>query len=236
MMLTGSGNLIGTGLIQLIGGSLTSLVTLGILIYISPKLTMYVLLPVVLMGVIFFKAFSYIRPVFRQRRDVNAKVQGRLTETIGGIRIIKGYGAEQQEQEVFEEGVNTIFSFVKKSMTAQALVTSGTTFIMGITVASIMAIGGSMIVDEQFTVGKLISYAAFLVYLIAPIVQMGNIGTQLTDAFSGLDRTEELMNMKAEADTEERTIELEKIDGHLVFDNVSFTYEEGKEVLKHVEF
>ncbi len=229
-------NIVGTGLVQMIGGSITSLVTLVLLINISPKLALFVLVPVILVGLLFLKAFSYIRPIFKKRREVNASVQGRLTETLGGIRIIKGYDAEEQELNVFTEGVNTIFSFVKKSMTAQALVTSGTTFLLGITMAGIMWVGGTMIIDGDLTKGEFISFALFLGYLIAPIIQMSNIGTQLTDAFSGLDRVEELMNTPSESDDTVRTVKLSKINGHLRFKDVSFTYEEGKEVLKNINF
>lgn len=229
-------NLVGTGLVQMIGGTITSLVTLGILIYISPLLTLYVLIPVILVGFIFLKAFSYIRPIFKKRREINANVQGRLTETLGGIRIIKGYNAEDQESSVFKEGVDKIFKFVKKSMTAQAIVTSGTTFVLGITMAGIMGVGGTMIMNEELTTGEFFSFAIYLGYMIAPIIQMSNIGTQLTDAFSGLDRTEELMNLDSESNEEERTIILDNIFGDLVFKNVSFTYEEGKEVLKNISF
>lgn len=229
-------NIVGTGLVQLIGGLLTSAIALGVLIYISPLLTLYVLAPVILIGLIFLKAFSYIRPLFKQRREVNAAVQGRLVETLGGIRIIKGYNAEKQELKVFNEGVFKIFKFVKKSMTAQALVRSSTTFILGITSAGIMGFGGSMIMDTNLTIGEFMTFTVLLGYLIAPLVQMSNIGTQLTDAFTGLDRIEELMAMAPEEDMNRQKVELNDLNGHLVFNEVSFKYEEGEDVLKHMSF
>ena len=229
-------NIVGTGLVQLIGGLLTSAIALGVLIYISPLLTLYVLAPVILIGLIFLKAFSYIRPLFKQRREVNAAVQGRLVETLGGIRIIKGYNAEKQELKVFNEGVFKIFKFVKKSMTAQALVRSSTTFILGITSAGIMGFGGSMIMDTNLTIGEFMTFTVLLGYLIAPLVQMSNIGSQLTEALAGLDRTEELMNETGEAEDPLRTIQLKKLQGALSFKEVSFAYEEEKDVLHSISF
>jgi len=229
-------NIIGTGLVQLIGGTLTSIVSLGVLIYISPTLTLYVLAPVILIGVIFLKAFGYIRPLFKKRREFSAAVQGRLVETLGGIRIIKGYNAEKQELKVFNTGVFKIFEFVKKSMTAQALVTSSTLFILGITSAAIMGFGGSMIMSGEILIGEFMTFTVLLGYLITPLIQMGNIGSQLTDAFTGLDRIDELMSMDPEEDPNQQKIELNNLDGHLVFDNVSFKYDEGEDVLKHMNF
>jgi len=229
-------NLIGTGLVQLIGGSLTAIVTLVILIDMNAWMTLFVFLPVSIFGYVALKAFKYIRPLFRNRGKINAEVQGRLTETLAGVRVIKGFNAEAQENKVFEKGVDRLFQNVKKSLTATALMTSSSTFLLGLASVGIMGIGGYFMMQGEMTTGQFISYTVFLGFLIAPIVQMSNIGSQLTEALAGLDRTEELMNMTAEEDLEDRTVIMERLDGHLKFEDVSFSYEEGKEVLHHINF
>jgi ABC-type multidrug transport system fused ATPase/permease subunit len=229
-------NLVGTGLVQLVGGMLSSVICLILLIQISPMMTLYVLVPVVIFGLISLKAFAYIRPIFRERGVLNAEVTGRLTETLNGVRIIKGFNAEAQEIKTFEQGVDKLFLNVKKSLTSTSLVTSSATFLLGLASAGIMGIGSVMIIGQEITKGEFISFTILLGYTIAPIVQMSNIGSQLTEAFAGLDRTEEIMNMTPEDDGTVRTTRIGKIKGDLVFDNVSFAYEEGKPVLHHVSF
>ncbi len=229
-------NLIGTGLVQLIGGTITAIISLFILIEINAWMTLFVLLPVGIFAVIALKAFGYIRPVFRERGKINAEVTGRLTETLNGIRVIKGFNAEKQEQKTFEKGVERLFLNVKKSLTATAFMTSASTFLLGIASAGIMGIGGYFIMEGKMTYGEFVSFTLFLGFMIAPIVQMSNIGSQLTDAFAGLDRTQELMRMKEEDDPEVRTQHLKNINGELFFDNVSFAYEENKPVLHRISF
>lgn len=229
-------NLIGTGLVQLIGGTITAIISLFILIEINAWMTLFVLLPVGVFAVIALKAFGYIRPVFRERGKINAEVTGRLTETLNGIRVIKGFNAEKQEQKTFEKGVERLFLNVKKSLTATAFMTSASTFLLGIASAGIMGIGGYFIMEGKMTYGEFVSFTLFLGFMIAPIVQMSNIGSQLTDAFAGLDRTQELMRMKEEDDPEVRTQHLKNINGELFFDNVSFAYEENKPVLHRISF
>ncbi len=229
-------NLVGTGLVQLIGGSVTSILSFIILIRMNALMTVFVLVPVVIFAFIAFKAFGYIRPIFRKRGKINAEVTGRLTETLNGIRVIKGFNAERQENEVFESGANRLFLNVKKSLTATALMTSSSTFLIGLASAGIMGIGGYFMMGGTMTTGEFLSFTLFLGFLIAPIVQMGNIGSQLTEALAGLDRTEELMNMEEEDDPEVRTEILKDIKGDIIFENVSFAYEEGKEVLHNVSF
>ncbi len=232
-------NLIGTGLVQLVGGTFTAIISLIILIYINPLMTLFVLVPVSLFGLIALKAFKYIRPIFRKRGEINAEVKGRLTETLAGVRVIKGFGAEEQESKVFEEGVDRLFQNVKKSLTATALMTSSSTFLLaGIASTGIMGIGGYYMMQEvdPMTTGDFLFFTMVLAFMIAPIVQMSNIGSQLTEALAGLDRTEELMNMDPEEDPENRTVQLENINGDIIFDNVSFSYEKGKEVLHNISF
>lgn len=229
-------NLVGTGFAQMIGGVLTALISLVLLIYISPLMTLYVLVPVIIFGLISLKAFGKIRPIFRERGKINAEVTGRLTETLGGIRVIKGFNAEEQEIKTFEAGVERLFLNVKASLTATSFVTSAATFLLGLASAGIMGMGGYMIMDEQMTFGDFLAFTLYLGFMIAPIVQMSNIGSQLTEAFAGLDRTEEIMNTPLESASNKRTIALPNIKGDIVFSNVSFAYEAGKEVLKKISF
>jgi len=229
-------NLVGTGLVQLFGGILTAVISLFLLINISPMMTLYVLVPVSIFGLISLKAFGYIRPIFRERRVINAEVTGRLTETLSGVRVIKGFNAEPQEVKTFEAGVDRLFQNVKKSLTSTSLITSSATFLLGIASTGIMGIGGYMIVNGELTIGEFLSFTLYLGFMIAPIIQMSNIGSQLTEALAGLDRMEEIMNMSPEDDGTIRNIELENINGKIIFDNVSFAYDEGKEVLKDISF
>ena len=229
-------NLIGTGLVQMVGGTITAVISLFLLISISPSMTLFVLVPVAIFGFIALKAFGYIRPIFRARGVINAEVTGRLTETLAGVRVIKAFNAEDQENKSFEKGVDKLFQNVKKSLTATAFMTSSSTFLLGIASTGIMGIGGYKIMTGELTVGDFLSFTLLLGFMIAPIVQMSNIGSQLTEALAGLDRTEELMNKTAEKDDEDRTIELDDIKGELIFDDVSFSYDEGKEVLHNINF
>ncbi|MEW7279013.1 ABC transporter ATP-binding protein [Aquimarina sp. 2201CG1-2-11] len=230
-------NLIGTGLVQMIGGVFTAIVSVVLLVNINPWMTLFVLVPVSLFGLIALKAFKYIRPIFRKRGEINAQVKGRLTETLAGVRVIKGFGAEEQEHKIFEKGVDRLFQNVKKSLTATALMTSSSTFLLaGIASTGIMGIGGYYMMQGTMTAGEFLSFTMYLAFMIAPIVQMSNIGSQLTEALAGLDRTEELMNMTPEEALENRTIALDTITGNIAFNNVSFSYLEGKEVLHNINF
>jgi subfamily B ATP-binding cassette protein MsbA len=227
-------NLVGTGLVQLVGGTITAVVSLFILININAWMTLFVLLPVVVFAVIALKAFGYIRPIFRERGKINAEVKGRLTETLNGVRVIKGFNAEEQESKTFEKGVEQLFLNVKKSLTATALMTSSSTFLLGLASAGIMGVGGYFMMGGSMTSGEFISFTLFLGFMIAPIVQMSNIGSQLTEALAGLDRTQELMSMEEEDDSSVRMHHLEDVKGHIKFEHVKFSYEESKEVLHDI--
>lgn len=229
-------NLVGTGLVQLVGGSITAIISFIILLNISPLMTLYTLVPVAVFAFISLKAFSYIRPIFRARGKINAAVTGRLTETLSGVRVIKGFNAEEQENKIFEKGVDELFQNVKKSLTSTALVTSSATFLLGLATTGIMGIGGYMIMEGDLTFGEFLSFTLYLGLMISPIIQMSNIGSQMTEAFAGLDRTEEIMQMAAEDDDPKRTVELTGIHGDICFDKVSFAYEEGKDVLHGISF
>tara|TARA_B110000305_G_scaffold152944_1_gene169499 strand:+ start:93 stop:1829 length:1737 start_codon:yes stop_codon:yes gene_type:complete len=229
-------NLVGTGLVQLIGGCISALVSLFILININAQMTLFVLVPVSIFALIALKAFGYIRPIFRIRGKINAEVTGRLTETLNGIRVIKGFNAEAQELKVFQSGVDELFQNVKKSLTATAFMTSSSTFLLGLASAGIMGMGGYFIMNNSMTYGEFVSFTLFLGFMIAPIVQMSNIGSQLTEAFAGLDRTQELMNLTEENDLQVRKIVLKKIEGNISFKNISFAYDDKTTVLHNISF
>ncbi len=229
-------NLIGTGLVQLVGGSFTAVVSLIILIKLNAWMTLFVFVPLSIFGYIALRAFKFIRPIFRARGKINAEVTGRLTETLAGVRVIKAFNAEEQENMVFEKGVDKLYQNVKKSLTATALMTSSSTFLIGVATTGIMGMGGYYMMIGEMTTGDFLFFTLILGFMIAPIVQMSNIGSQLTEALAGLDRTEELMNMTAEEDNKARHIELNTIKGAIEFDDVSFSYEEGKNVLHNISF
>lgn len=229
-------NLIGTGLVQLVGGSITAIVSLVLLLQISWTMTLFTLIPLAIFAVVALKAFKFIRPIFRNRGKINAEVTGRLTETLGGVRVIKGFNAEDQENKIFEIGVAKLFENVKKSLTATAFMTSSATLLLGIATTGVMGLGGYQIMNGSLTTGEFFTFTFLLGLMIAPIVQMSNIGSQLTEALAGLDRTEELMNKTPESDEENRTIVLDDMEGNIVFDDVSFAYEEDKEVLHNISF
>lgn len=229
-------NLVGTGLVQLIGGSLTAIFSLVILLNMNWVMTLFTIIPVAIFGVVALKSFKKIRPIFRARGKINAEVTGRLTETLNGVRVIKGFNAEEQESVVFEKGVERLFQNVKKSLTTTSFITSSSTFLLGLASAGIIGLSGYYMMFDSMTAGDFIMFTLFLGFMIAPIVQMSNIGSQLTDAMAGLDRTQELMNMKEENDDEKRTHIIKDLVGDVVFKDVRFSYEKEKEVLHSINF
>ena len=229
-------NLIGTGLVQLVGGSFTAILTLIILLRMNIWMTLFTFIPLSVFAMIALKAFKYIRPIFRARGKINADVKGRLIETLSGVRVIKAFNAESQETEIFARGVDAIFQNVKKSLTATAIMTSSSTFLIGLATTGIMGIGGHFMIKGEITPGDFLQFTFLLAFMVAPIVQMSNIGSQLTEALAGLDRTEELMSMEAEHDDPNRIIELKDLKGELVFSDVSFGYEKNQNVLHNIDF
>ncbi|TFH65292.1 MAG: ABC transporter ATP-binding protein [Gemmatimonadales bacterium] len=229
-------NLVGTGLVQLVGGTVTALVAGVFLVRIDPIMTALAVVPLAAFGLVSTRAFKTLRPAFRERGAIRAEVTGRLTETLGGIRIIKGFHAVEKEGEVFEAGVLRIFDNVKRTLRASSGITSLGTFFMGLATVLVMGYGGRLIIQNQLTLCELFSFTLFLGFLIAPVVQMANIGTQMTEAFAGLDRTSELLSWPEEDDDPLRTVSMPPIDGQLVFEGVHFRYEENKPVLKDVSF
>ncbi|MEJ2054451.1 MAG: ABC transporter ATP-binding protein, partial [Calditrichaceae bacterium] len=229
-------NLVGTGLVQLFGGVLTAVIALILLIQINALMTVYVMVPLIIFGLISLKAFGFIRPIFRERGRINAEVTGRLTESLGGIRVIKGFNAEKYEIGVFENGVQRLFLNVKKSLTSTSLVTSSATLLLGIASVVIMGLGANMIMKGDMTIGDFFAFVMYLGFMIAPIVQMSNIGSQMTEAFAGLDRTEEIMNTDQEGEETNRIKTLKDIKGDIEFNDVTFAYEAGKAVIKNISF
>jgi subfamily B ATP-binding cassette protein MsbA len=229
-------NLVGTGLVQLVGGTVTAVVAFAFLIEINVVMTALALVPLAAFGFVSTRAFQTLRPAFRDRGQIRAEVTGRLTEALGGIRIIKGFHAVEKESEIFLDGVMRIFENVKTTLTTSSLVTSLGTFFMGIASVAILGYGGRLIMLDQLTAGELFSFTLFLGFLIAPVLQLANIGTQMTEAFAGLDRTAELLSWPREDDDPERTVTMPSIEGHLVFEDVHFAYDEDKPVLHGVSF
>jgi ATP-binding cassette, subfamily B, putative efflux pump len=229
-------NLVGTGLVQLFGGILTSIISFILLVQINAEMTLYVLLPMVVFGFIAMRAFAYIRPIFRKRGELNARVTGRLTESLGGIRVIKGFNAEEHEVDVFSNGVRDLFLNVKKTLTSTSLVTSSSALLLGIASITIMGVGSLQIAKGAMTVGDFFAFTLYLGFLVAPIVQMGNIGSQITEAFAGLDRMEEILNTATEETEDDDKVKLEAFNGDIRFENVSFSYDENVPVLDNIDF
>lgn len=229
-------NIVGTGLVQLVGGTLTSVIALIMLIQINPWMTLSTVVPIALFGIVAMKAFAKIRPIFKKRGQINAEVTGRLTESLNGVRVIKGFNAEEQENRIFEEGTELLFQNVKTSLTATALITSSGTLLIGLASVVVMGLGGYFMINNQITDGQFFKFMFLLAFMIAPIIQMSNIGSQLSEAFAGLDRTQEIMNMIPEDNPEERPVHVDSVKGDIVFDNVSFSYGDEKEVIHNISF
>ena len=229
-------NLVGTGLVQLVGSVVTAVVRAGVLFYLNWLLTLVNIVVLAAFGGAMATAFNRLRPLFRERGKINAEVTGRLNETLGGIRIVKTYTAEKREEIVFTKGVHKLFRNVAKSMTGVSAITAFSTAIIGIIGVIMIIVGGRAILAGQMTVGELLKYIFFTGLLAAPLVQIASIGTQITEAFAGLDRIRELMQMATEDEEDAAKAALGEIAGEVVFDDVSFEYNPGVPVLKGVSF
>ena len=227
-------SLVGTGLVQLIGGLFTAVVAFVLLIRISPTLTLFSLAPLALFALVAIKAFSVVRPVFRERGKIEAEVKGRLTETLSGIRIVKGFHAEKSEEASFSKGIHRLFDNVKKSMIYMALVSSSSILLAGIATTVITGIGGYYIINDQLTLGAFLQFTFLLGLLISPIFQLTSVGTEITDALAGLDRTEELLSEVSEYDNSGKTPFTEPLRS-LRFEQVSYAYEKENLVLKDID-
>jgi ABC-type multidrug transport system fused ATPase/permease subunit len=229
-------NLIGTGLVEFVGGLLTAVFSLIVLVRISPVMTGLTLLFIVLFALALQKAFASIRPIFRERGKINAEVTGRLTETLGGVRVVKGYHAESREENVFAAGVARLLNNVLKSLTATSAMGLSANVLLGIVGATVMFLGTREIYAHQITLGDFVTFTAFMAFLIAPVAQIVAIGTQLTEALAGLERTREILSEAREEDDPNRGVPLDSIAGETEFDNVTFEYDPGKPVLRDVSF
>jgi len=229
-------NLVGTGLVEFVGGLLTAVLAFIYLLHRSVTVTLTVF---VVLGVFVFilqYAFKIIRPIFRERAKINAEVTGRLTESLGGVRVIKGYHAEDREAGVFSAGVDRLLANVMKSLTMTSVLGAASTTVMGLVAALVMWLGGHAVLAGTWTVGDYFSYNMFLAFMVAPVFQIVNIGTQLTEAFAGLDRTSEIMAELEENQSPARTLQMPPIHGTVEFSGVHFAYDPEKPVLHGVSF
>jgi subfamily B ATP-binding cassette protein MsbA len=229
-------NLLGTGLVELAGGLLTSLIALVVLFRISALMTLLAFGALACFAVALNRAFSTIRPIFRERGKINAEVTGRLAESLGGVRVIKGYHAEEREEAVFAGGVRRLLENVMRTLTATSLMSLSASVLMGVVGAVIMYVGAHQILAGTLTVGEFFTYTLFLGFLVAPIIQMVAIGTQITEAFAGLERTQEILRERPEDQDPNRTVTLCDIVGRVEFEDVSFSYDGNRVVLHDVSF
>jgi subfamily B ATP-binding cassette protein MsbA len=229
-------NLVGTGLVQLLGGLLTAVLGLGVLFYINWRLTLVTIVVLGAFGVGMAYAFKTLRPLFRERGKINAEVTGRLTEALGGIRIVKSYTAEKREEIVFTKGAHRIFRNIAQSMTGVSATTSGSTVIIGVIGVVMVWLGGNDILAGRMTLGDFIMYIFFIGIVAAPLISVASIGTQITEAFAGLDRIREILDMETEDEADAQKPALGAIDGDIRFEEVWFEYTPGQPVLRGVSF
>jgi subfamily B ATP-binding cassette protein MsbA len=229
-------NLIGTGLVDLVGGILKAVVALVILLQISALMTGFALLFVAVFAVVLSKAFKNIRPIFRERGKINAEVQGRLTESLAGVRVVKGYHAEAEEARVFSGGVQRLLDNVLKSLTAISLMSLSAQSLLGVVGGTVMYVGSRQMIAGTLTPGDFMKFTMFLAMLVAPMFQVMAIGTQLTEALAGLDRTQEVLNERPEDEDPRRTLPIGTVNGDVAFEHVNFEYDAGKPVLHDVSF
>ena len=229
-------NLIGTGLVEFVGGLFTAVIALVVLIRISPLMTALSFAFLLVFGLALRKAFRTIRPIFRARAKINAEVTGRLTESLGGVRVIKGYHAEGREAQVFAGGVQRLLDNVLQSLTATSVMSLGATVVMGVVGVIVMYVGAREIFAKTLTIGGLMTFTAFLAFLVAPVFQVVAIGTQISEALTGLERTREVLRERPEDEDARRTVALGVIRGEVAFEHVTFAYDPGKPVLLDVSF
>jgi len=229
-------NLIGTGLVEFAGGLLTGVLALAIMLRLSTGMTSVTLLSLAIFGVVLFKAMGTLRPIFRERGKIYGEVTGRLTESLGGVRVVKGYHAEAREAGVFAEGVGRILTNVMKTLTATSVLGLSSTVLLGLIGAAVMYVGTREILAGHLTVGGFFTYTVLLGFLVGPVFQIVSIGTQLNEALAGIERTREVLRERPEDQDELRTARLGHVQGDVAFEDVRFAYEEGKPVLEGVSF
>src|SRR3954452_11139947 len=229
-------NLVGNGLVQLIGSVVTAIFALAYLFYLNWLLTCVNIVALGVFGGAMALAFKRLRPLFRERGKINADVTGRLNETLGGIRIVKTYTAEKREELVFTRGVNRLFRNIAQSITGVSAITAFSTVVVGAIGVIMIVVGGRAIIDGRMSVGDFINYILFTGLMAAPVVQIASVGTQISEAFAGLDRIHELLTMKTEDDEDSTRAPFGAISGEVRFEDVAFEYNPGVPVLKHVSF
>jgi ABC-type bacteriocin/lantibiotic exporter with double-glycine peptidase domain len=229
-------NLIGTGLVEFCGGILTAVLALGILLKVNARMTLIALGFLIILMVAFARAFKTIRPIFRDRAKINAEVTGRLTESLGGVRVVKGYHAEGREAAVFSSGAMRLLQNIFKTLTATSLMGLSSVVMLGIVSSIIMYNGARQILAGNMSNGDLIMYTALMGFMVAPVAQIASIGTQITEALAGLDRTRDVLEQNREDVDPGRNIVLPRMQGDIAFEHVDFSYEPGKPVLEDVSF
>ena len=229
-------NLVGTGLVQLVGGALTAVVALCVLFWIHWELTLLLLVVLAAFGGVMAFAFKKLRPIFRERGKIQGEITGRLSQTLGGIRVVKAYTAEPAEERVFDRGVESLFSNIKRTMTGVSAVTAFGTVVLGVVFVVMTIVGGGAILEGRMTLGEFILYLVFIGLVTAPVVEIASIGTQITEAFAGLDRIRELRSQSREDEADAGLAPCPAIRGDVVFESVQFEYEPGRPVLHDVNF
>ncbi len=229
-------NIVGTGLVQLVGSCITGIFALGVLFYLNWRLTLITFATLAVFGGVMAFAFKRVRPLFRMRGEINARVTGRLAESLGGIRVVKAYTTERREDIVFARGVHEIYRNVAKTITSVSATSAFAVVLFGFVATLMMLVGGTAILDGRMTLGDFVMYVFFSGMLAPPVMNMASIGTQMTEAFAGLDRIREIMSKPTEVDEDESRESTGAIEGRVEFENVSFEYDAGVPVLKDVSF
>jgi ABC-type multidrug transport system fused ATPase/permease subunit len=229
-------NLIGTGIVQLVGGFVEAGLALGVLFWLNWHLTTVTLVVLIVFGGGMAYAFKVLRPIFRERGEIQAQVTGRLTQALGGVRVVKAYVAEDREQAIFAGGVYRLFENIRRTITGISAVTAGSTVIVGVIGVVMLSVGGNAILNGQMTLGDFIMYLFFTGMTVAPVVGIASIGTQISEAFAGLDRIREVKRMATEDEEDASRVAMPTLDGDVRFDDVTFEYNPGMPVLKHVTF
>lgn len=229
-------NLIGTGLVEFVGGLITAIIAFAVLVRISPVMTLVAFAVLLLFVLILNRAFATIRPIFRERGKIQADVTGRLTESLGAVRVVKGYRAEEREHEIFSTGVGRLLDNVLKTLTATSVMGLSSTVLMGLVGAVVMFVGGRQMLAGSMTLGEFVTYTLFLGFLVAPVFQIVAIGTQITEALAGLERTREILREQPEDLDPARTFTLSELEGDVRFEDVTFAYDPAKPVLHGISF
>ncbi len=229
-------NLVGNGLVQLVGGVITAVIAMGYLFYLNWKLTLVILVVLAIFGVSMGWAFKVLRPLFRERGKIQGEITGRLNQMLGGVRVVKAYVAEPQEERVFSGNVDRLFDNIRRSMSGVSMTTAISTAIVGVIGVVVMIVGGNAILANEMTLGDFFTYMIFIALVVAPVVQIASIGTQISEAFAGLDRIREIRRVATEDAGDEQREPCADVQGEIAFENVSFEYNPGQLVLKGINF